>query len=329
MRQANGVWALGLGLWALSATAADLKDFKYRLPGFPKLKADCNLLAGELADKLKAAVKVDVDVALCTKETTDGYDIEIRYRAEAPLPRLSTWPLTVGYLHGRYTKKEDCQAKLPGDIEIFQTQTGVPAIFAYCRKEGVTDDRDWGIQIEGFGEAKRDYRMGAFQIFALPKDPAAIKMRDRIQTDLDGKMSKFVDIRVASHGPYADIIVHYYADAQRKFEMYDSLRMQREEECQAQVTEFNTAFVASPIPPAFSYCARTTVGGGWEIDSLFIGGLPYRYVGSQELFKGYADCRAALPGLKTKYATALKKDIKALFCTINEEGREQAIIFYQ
>ena len=322
-----GIKAFLIGLLFISINAAYAGTLTYKLPGFPKIQSDCGALASELGDKFKAATNLEVDIALCTGESADGFNIEITYLAEAPLAVVSSWPRFHSiYSLGRFKTRQDCEARLASDEVEFQRNTLLTPVFSFCSKYD-SSDKGWSPRIDAFGKPDKNYFVSGFHIYALPKEPASLKLREKLAADLSRKNAFFVDLSVRSSMAYGEVVVHYYANDRLAFEMTDTLRTATEAECASQLSEVEQGFSTSKNPPAVLFCGRPTLGGRWELDMLFIGSVPLRNLESLEVFKDFAACRSALPQLKAKYAANLKKEIPAIACTLNE-GSYKALIYY-
>jgi len=135
---------------------------------------------------------------------------------------------------------------------------------------------------------------------------------------------------VQSHGPYADIITHYYAEQKIVFNLFEDIRTKSFDECEAQRADVEVMFNSSPNPPVFSFCGAPMIASRWEQDILFLNDMSYRRLDTFEKYKTFAECRTALPGLQTKYAAQLKKDVKGAACSNSiKDAQYRALLFYQ
>lgn len=322
-----------------AAIAANSR-FTFFLKGYPKEQTDCLSLASNLGEKFQHATSLQVDLANCTAESKDSFDIQIEYFSENPVPVVNTWPLATGmYLIGRFTNRKDCEDRLVAEGEEFQRQTGLFPTFAYCFNSArhdvpfdatdASDEKSWGPKIIAFGNSAINYRVGGFQLFALPKDPKALQLRAKLDQALKSQSAKFVDLVVQSHGPYADIVTHYYSEKPLTFNMFEDIRSKSFDECELQRADIDAMFAASANPPVFSFCGAPMVATNWEQNLLFLNGMPYRKLETFEKFKTFSECRTALPGLKSKYATQLKKDIKGGACSTSiDDNLYRALLFH-
>ncbi len=318
------------------AVIAANSRFTFFLKGYPKEQTDCLSLASKLGEKFQQATSLQVDLASCTAESKDSFDIQIEYFSENPVPVVSTWPRSTGtYLIGRFTNRKDCEDLLVAEGQEFQLQTGLFPTYAYCFNSARhdvpfdADEKSWGPKIIAFGASAINYRLGGFQLFALPKDPKTLQLRAKLEQALKTKNVKFVDVVVQSHGAYADIVTHYYSEKVVLFNMFEDLRTKSFDECEAQRAEVEAMFAASPNPPVFSFCGAPMVASNWEQDLLFLDQMPYRKLETFEKYKTFSECRANLPALKAKYAAQLKKDIKGGACSASiDDNLYRALLFH-
>lgn len=322
-------------LMVMEAVTAANSRFTFLLKGYPREQANCLSLASKLGEKFQQATGVQVDLVNCTAESKDSFDVQIEYFLDNPVPAVSTWPHATGvYPIGRFTNRKECEDRLAVESLEFQRQIGLFPTFAYCFNSARSDvpfdrkERSWGPKIIAFGKSAIRYRLGVFQLFALPKDPKSMQLRAKLGQALETKHAKFVDLVVQSNGSYADIVVHYYSEKEVLFNMFEDIRSKSYDECEVQRADIEAMFMASPNPPVVSFCGAPLVASSWEHDVLFLNGMPYRKLETFEKFSTFSECRANLQALKTSHAIELKKEIKGGACSYSiDNNLYRALLF--
>ena len=97
-----------------SLFAAGPVEFYYDLEGFPKQSGGCHTVAKEIGIKFAAATGMNDVQAVCLPETSDGWNIRIRYHAEKKIEAISNggkFPSLAP--SGRFPKREECEGALP------------------------------------------------------------------------------------------------------------------------------------------------------------------------------------------------------------------------
>ena len=311
---------IGLHLCAAVLSAA---EFHYRLDKFPKSAMGCHAAASEAASLFSLNTKVVVLTAACLQENSDGYLLDIAYEAPAKLRSVSTDSYNSGVDDkGRYTTKETCVAALPEEVRVFQAETNLTPVFAYCVKmeysEG--DSFPWYPKIEGFGDTIRPFRSSGFSLFSLPYQLDGKKYREAVFATLAKKGVRSVSMVFRSHGPYGTATAYYYSESRIGCELSEMTEVDKVDECLAQVTEVESLLATTSNRPAISYCGKSVIGGHSELNVLFAGDSPVSFRPSTEHFKTYPECQAERLGLVTLYQIKYKLPVRGGLCSRDKDA---------
>lgn len=305
-----------LFFFATFSLASFAMEFKYTLKNYPVQPSGCHETAAEIGTRFQQATGIATLTSRCLDDSADGYRIEVTYEAEQPAALVSTYTPRGGITPlGRYATKATCEAALAEETKLFEEETTLKALLAYCAIDGVDSEKvKWFPRIDAFGQAKRAPQMGYYHYFAIPKGMDGKQIREKIFAGLTQRGLRPIAVVFRSRLAYGEAAVHYYGSRGEKFAMVEPTRTPTIEICLAQNQELQNAFVGAANPPLVSYCGNALVGGS-ELDVLFLEPLQIDLRPSAERFKTFAECEAQRPALITYYKEKLKRPVRLGLCT--------------
>jgi hypothetical protein len=236
-----------------------------------------------------------------------GCDITIHYESPALLHIESTlgsadpfegMPLP----QSLYMSQADCEAALPAQIALFQSQTGLTPFAAYCYHEGdrsgMGPDLEYTLRIDGFGDPKAHVWVydevldGGRQ--SLPVDLAA-----QIQSRLNahGIAVAGVTVRGDLFGIVPTLHIVYYAKQRLPIGPYP-ITVPTDADCESLVPIAEDLFTRIGEPPLVTYCKPSVAGVAypqvmvWQVSDTHPGirSAPRKY-------RSYAECEDARDGV--------------------------------
>ncbi len=313
---------LGFILMFLSVAAFAAEDKVFEIKQYPKDFGDCHQVAKEIGVHFQEVTGLEVIESLCTLIGKTGNTIRVTYRAHAVVPHVSTNSLDSSLdERGGFKTEADCKAALGAEVEHFARATGLTPVVNYCSFEEYDRDYPWAVQMDAFGEAKQSPRHAGAYIFGSVLGYSQKSFTEMITANL---LSQGVDARWArfrSSVGYGRLTVFYYAPSRVTLDDVTVTKVTEKEKCLGSIQELEAILSKYQPLPVVSFCAAESVGGYYELISIFPFNRSLKFSPSAELYATYDKCQADRGRLVQYYQTELKRPVVGGFCGLGSSER--------
>lgn len=251
----------------LTASAA---TFTHRFEKVPHASLNCHEVASGLMQLFKTQTGNATGFVACVKDDGKFSDYELTYSAEERLPFATTDVATV-YLTGLYSESKACEEALERATRQFENNTKLKAFLAYCEADFNSMNPRWSPLIFAFGVAEKRYWISGYNYFATPYkfDPTAFSAQVKVALEKNG--AEFAGGVAAPSFGYGEMAIHYYGKSKVPFELLELSRSPKIEQCLENLDRLNAALNQHLVERVTTYCGQTSLGGGFELTTLFAG----------------------------------------------------------
>lgn len=305
------------------AQADELKEFSVKIRDYPA-KGDCHKVAKEIGQNFEAEGATLVE-SVCTNITSETFEFEIIYEAEAPVPKISTWTYHPSFRQGGWADQASCEQALPGQVKLFEDATELQAYVSFCQFEEFSRNLPWGPHIEALGvPEKRPYMRGEY-IWDRPLDFEP----ESFLADFEANM-RFMGLDdigfVKYEGFVGNLVISslVYSAEYLQFSSLEAAQFLEEDHCRAQVKEANLVFRTQTKRPLALYCAP-------GLRSRFIINVMFseEYVRtrtSAESFDSYETCMDQRTPLLDRYRTRSSRPLNGGICTLTDDLKSWKVL---
>lgn len=161
----------GIGFSIVATHASGAEFFRYVTGFVPSSSLSCDADAAAFGARFQLATALEVFSTSCAEDGFGARKLELSYIGDRPVGVVSAmrgrfWdadvedtmpsgPFSTDALFGRYSDYSSCFAAIPGEVFTYETQTGLPAVAAYC-EAGTAGGIS--LRIDGFGAPRSRYR---------------------------------------------------------------------------------------------------------------------------------------------------------------------------
>lgn len=315
------------GLLMAGSAAAD--QFDYNLNGYPTSIGsanDCRNVARQLADKFLEGTEATSALGLCTDFSATAYDILIRYESEARMQIVSSVNAGPVFTNrGFFATKEDCDAVLAEEREVFELETGLPVLFEpYCfAEEDQGNPQPWMFRLEAVGDAVNSPRLETVPVFGSIQD---FSRQSFLQATFDGLLRLGLNPRYAkfrSSIGMGYVVVYLYSPENHRLESTEFAVLDSVENCASELQRFN--LVAENLPVVINFCTVQWPSARAEVSSIFLDQKPFDMLYSLEYFSSYAACAAGRDAVIQEYRGA-GLDVADGLCGLDAEERWKVVL---
>ena len=307
-------------VWAGLASA---ETFTLDLEGVPADEAsieDCRAVARTIGAQFANNAGVEA-VGLCLDISDSAYDIQIRYDADERLRPIST--TRAGFSmggHGFFATREECEAVLADEADVFTAQTGLTPLFdPYCFDEGgFENDTPWMFRIDGLGEAAVLPRLESATLWGQVLGYSRSTFFAGLMEGLANTGLEARHIRLDSSFGYGNLSIFLYSEDNHRIESGYYAKLNSVEACEAELARFNAAVEGTDT--LITFCAAQHVGGRAEVSGLFLDVYPFGSLDSLEVFADYESCTAGRDSVIAGYR-ADGLDIADGLCSLNDDNQ--------
>lgn len=303
-----------------SVASFAVTESTYDIKQYPKDAGDCHQVARELGVKFQQVTGAEVISSVCSLITTKGHNIRITYRALEGMQVVSTYN-TFSSLDdaGGFKTEAECRATLAEETAHFAQATSLTPVVSYCVSEEYEHDFPWGQRIEAFGETKvKPYRAGMY----LFGQVQGYSLGTFSKTIVENLLAQGIDARWVRHRSsigYGRLSVFYYGENRMLLDDVTVAKVSKKEQCASALSELTGILQSYKPLPAISFCAAESVGGYYELMTVFPDHRSLHFESAAEGYPKYEQCQADRARLIAFYQNDLKRPVVAGYCTMGEE----------
>jgi len=303
-----------------SALSFAAHETTYEIKQYPKDSGDCHTVARDLGVKFQQITGAEVSSAVCALITDKGYNLQITYKPIDGMSFVSTYASSSTLDDaGGFKTDAECRQALPAETAHFAQATSLTPVVSYCSFEPYDHDYPWGPRIEAFGDTKvKPYRAGSYvfgqvQGYSLKTFTTAI---------VENLLKQGIDARWARHRSsigYGRLSVFYYGENRISFNDVTVVKVAKPEQCNATLGQLSEVLAQYKPLPAVTFCAAQSVGGYYELMTIFPDARSLKFSQAAEGYNTYELCQADRARLINFYKNDLKRPVVAGYCTMGEE----------
>lgn len=276
-------------------------DFQYNLLRFPKGSGNCHTAAADLVAVFEAGTQTHSVQVRASKDWGQACDISFFYEAAAPLRVVSTQDFVFARPRGRYKSIGDCNASLQEEATLFEAETKLKPVFAYCSIEELAGpERPWSEQITAFGYAEKTPHTSEFALFDRPVAKHWDAIRGEIQAAFATLGVAVRYIGANSSGVYYDISVDYYSKTRIPLNLTEYTRHRYDTQCLSQLESLKQDLGNQGRAPVSAFCGKSPLGEA-ELNLLYFDPPPVKARPALETFRSFEGCMGAKPQLLADY----------------------------
>jgi hypothetical protein len=264
--------------------------FNYELLGLPKESNSCIYQSQAVATQFEKAVQVKVVHTEPIKESETDCDFSIEYEANQRLEFTSTMnPFIPKFYYGRYASKEECEANLPIQKQLFEKSTLLNPVFSYCTNFRLSQ-KPWGIALTALGSSKLRPLLGKYVAIGSPKKGDEETVIAGLREALEKKGAVLADWIFKSGTGIPEFYVHYYAENVLDFFVQQASINESLEVCLDQENEAKSWAISLPQSP-FSILCQVDGTKSFILNLSWVGEPQIRISKDTTLFNSFLDCQ--------------------------------------
>jgi hypothetical protein len=308
------VLMLGAGAEAYAA------QFSYRAAHYPVTEEACPAAAEALGERFAEVTGASVTHASCEVTFSRTYDIVIHYGAEAQLPLVSTW-YEWAQSQGRFAKRDECLAAIPSERQVFEAETGLRTVAAYCYPETSLLDQaphPFVLRLDAFGRPPRRPFVLDRGIYGVPMRPvAAIAADVAASTAAAGLLHPkvLVDYTQSLHR----LLLQYYAPRELPLDLEHEVSFATPAACAAGAAEVTRLYESVGVRVLSAFCVRREFSEPSELYTLNYVQAPHQLATFEGTYLNVSQCLADRERVLAIYRDERELDAVGAVCD-QEEG---------